>query len=122
MSTDLSNLNQQDVFDIRDVIERYEELTDDEDRDEAEFQMLGEFLDEVRGCGGDEQWQGDWYPVTFVRESYFVRYAEELAEEIGAIDRNARWPANCIDWEQAARELRFDYSCVSIGGVDYWYR
>lgn len=37
-------------------------------------------------------------------------FAEEIAEETGAIDRNASWPLNCIDWEYAAKELMYDYS------------
>ena len=37
-------------------------------------------------------------------------FAQEMAEEIGAIDEKAGWPNNCIDWERAARELMYDYS------------
>jgi len=37
-------------------------------------------------------------------------FAENLAEEIGAIDSNATWPNTCINWEQAARELMYDYT------------
>jgi len=37
-------------------------------------------------------------------------FAEQTAEQLGLIDNNAAWPANCIDWEQAARELMYDYS------------
>jgi antirestriction protein len=37
-------------------------------------------------------------------------YAEELAEDIGAIDHDAGWPMNCIDWDRATRELSMDYS------------
>lgn len=37
-------------------------------------------------------------------------FAQNMAEEIGAIDKNAIWPNNCIDWEFAARELMYDYS------------
>lgn len=36
-------------------------------------------------------------------------FAREQAESLGAIDREAHWPMNCIDWEQAARELMMDY-------------
>lgn len=36
-------------------------------------------------------------------------YAENLAEELGAIPEDSAWPLNCIDWEQAARELPMDY-------------
>jgi hypothetical protein len=45
-----------------------------------------------------------------------------LADDIGAIDRNASWPTNWIDWEKAALELRVDYSSVEIDGKTYWYR
>lgn len=33
-----------------------------------------------------------------------------MADQLGAIDNSARWPQTCIDWEQAAKELRYDYS------------
>lgn len=37
-------------------------------------------------------------------------FAREMAEQLGAIDTNASWPNNCIDWEYAAREIMYDYS------------
>lgn len=37
-------------------------------------------------------------------------FAQEIAEQTDAISGNASWPNNCIDWEQAARELMQDYS------------
>lgn len=37
-------------------------------------------------------------------------FAEDMAEQVGAIDRDAKWPMNCIDWEYAAKELMYDYS------------
>lgn len=37
-------------------------------------------------------------------------FAQNLAEEIGAINKDATWPNNCIDWEFAAKELMYDYS------------
>jgi antirestriction protein len=36
-------------------------------------------------------------------------FAQELAEEIGAVNHSASWPNNCIDWERAARDLMYDY-------------
>jgi antirestriction protein len=117
--------NSDDVFDMRDAIARFEELEQAASRDgadEAEFKALSELLDETKGSGGDEQWRGDWYPVTMVRDSYFKAYAEELAEELDLIPGDAKWPANCIDWEQAARELQMDYTSAEFDGVTYWYR
>lgn len=36
-------------------------------------------------------------------------FARETAESLGAIDKDAKWPMDCIDWEQAAKELMYDY-------------
>jgi antirestriction protein len=37
-------------------------------------------------------------------------FARDMAEQLGNIDKYAKWPHNCIDWEHAARELMMDYS------------
>jgi len=52
----------------------------------------------------------------------FVEYAEQLADDMGAIDRHARWPVNCIDWEEAARQLEQGYITVTYGGTNYLIR
>lgn len=114
-----------DIIDVRDVIERVEELRDLEERDEMEaeeLRTLTGLLDELKGYGGDEQWEGDWYPLTMIHDSYFEEYARELADDIGAIDRNASWPLNNIDWKAAADDLRIDYAEVHVNGETYWYR
>lgn len=65
----------------------------------------------------------DWtYGATLIRDSYFETYAQELAEDIGAINHDAQWPNTCIDWEQAARELQQDYTAIEWDGVTYWVR
>ena len=87
-----------------------------------ELQTLTALLADLRGNGGDEEWRGDWYPVTLIRGSYFQTYAQELAEDCGMIDETAQWPMTCIDWPQAARELQYDYTSCEIDGVAYWYR
>jgi antirestriction protein len=130
MTTDISNSD--DTIDVRDIIARVEELEDAVSQDDidalvrsddaTELVALRELLGELRGYGGDEQWRGDWYPVTLIRDSYFKRYAMELADELGAVPADAGWPCTCIDWDQAARELQWDYSSVEFDGVTYWYR
>lgn len=126
--------NSEDMIDVRDVIARFEELEtelDDAHEDDetnealdlrAEFDTLKELLSDLEGNGGDEEWRGSWYPVTLIRESYFKDYAEQLAEDIGAINAEASWPNNCIDWDQAASELQMDYTSTEFDGVTYWYR
>lgn len=85
--------------------------------DEAtEYKALKELAEQAESYG-------DWrYGETLVRDSYFANYAQQLAEDIGAVNANASWPNNCIDWEQAARELKMDYTSVYFGGVEYWLR
>lgn len=132
MTTKDTISNSDDLIDIRNVIERVEELEDqlgpmDEadgtDQDERlELATLVALLDECKGNGGDEQWRGDWYPITLIRDTYFEDYARELAEDIGAIKDDASWPYTCIDWERAARELQMDYTAIEFDGVTYWVR
>ena len=111
------------MIDLRDVIDRFEAIEDSDDEDEkAEAATLRALLDECQGNGGDAEWRGAWYPVTLVRDSYFVEYAQELADEIGAIDRDAKWPCNHIDWDAAARDLRQDYTSIDFDGVTYLTR
>ena len=65
---------------------------------------------------------GDWrYGETLIRDSYFTEYAQQLADDIGAI-KDDSWPCNCIDWEQAASELQGDYMSVEFDGTTYWMR
>jgi hypothetical protein len=59
---------------------------------------------------------------TAIRESDFEEYAEEFAEDIGAIDREHNWPNYCIDWERAARDLAMDYTSFDFEGVSYLVR
>lgn len=66
--------------------------------------------------------------IDYIREAYCgtadteTDYAQQLAEDIGAINENATWPNNCIDWDQAVRELKFDYSFVRYEGTLYVFR
>jgi len=121
--------NAEDVIDSRDVIARIEELEseleaehDDSEVDDvldmkAELAILKALADEAEGYAGD--WR---HGEALIRDSYFVEYAQQLAEDIGAIDKAASWPNTCIDWDQAARELQQDYTSVEFDGVTYWIR
>jgi hypothetical protein len=71
-----------------------------------------------------EGYASDWADgaAVLIRDSYFETYAQELADDIGAINSDASWPNDCIDWERAARELQMDYTAVDFDGVTYWIR
>lgn len=47
-------------------------------------------------------------------------FARDMAEQTGALDKDAKWPMNCIDWEYAARELMYDYSSYSSSDGYYF--
>src|SRR5689334_22116322 len=83
----------------------------------AELKALQSLAEEAEGYAAD--WK---HGETLIRDSYFKTYAQELADDIGAIDANASWPMSCIDWDQAARELQMDYTSVDFDGVTYWVR
>ena len=105
----------EDILDPRDIAERLKYLTRERDRLEGSQLEEIDALQEVVDEGIDD---------TLVHEDYFREYAEELAVDIGAIDRSQRghWPYTCIDWEQAAEELKQDYSVIDIRGGTYYYR
>jgi hypothetical protein len=116
-----------DIIDLRDIIARVEELdpeysdiklTDDEVKEFAELQAI---LDDLKGNGGDEQWRGDWYPVTLICDSYFTDYAREMLHDCGDIPRDIPHYIE-IDWDATARNIRVDYTPTEIDGVTYWYR
>lgn len=114
-----------DIIDSRDIIKRLDELEaregdedDSLDEDETdELSKLREFADEASGYADD--WR---YGATLILDRHFTTYAEEFANDIGAIDSNATWPLNHIDWDAAANDLKGDYTEVSINGYDYWVR
>ena len=112
--------NTDDVIDSRDVIARIDELEaiENPNMDDAdELVTLKALADEA------SQYAADWeYGETLIRDSYFRDYAEELADDIGAVSKDATWPNNFIDWEAAADALKQDYTSVEFDGVTYWIR
>lgn len=106
-----------EMLDSRDLIEEANELRALDERDEDEQELL-DAIDELEN-EGIEDWE---YGAQFIREDYFEEYAQQLAEDIGAIDPNASWPLTYIDWEAAARALQMDYTSVEFLGNTYFVR
>lgn len=131
MTSTIEDFTGADIIDVRDVIERIEELEsivgDDHDAanqdDASELAQLESLMSDLADCGGgNEQWRGTWYPLLLISESHFRDYAEQLAEDIGAINAAASWPNCYIDWDRAADALRMDYTPVTFNSVEYWTR
>jgi antirestriction protein len=117
-----------DIIDVRDIIARVEELEGEmPDGDNArnwedadEYATLTSILEDLQGQGGDEQWRGDWYPVTLIAESYFIEYAQELVCEVENLGDLPHYVQ--IDWEATARNVAMDYSTVEVDGIEYLFR
>jgi len=139
--------NTDNLIDSRDIIERIEELeseledlksaveeTEESDDQESIDDIIGllkdwerdyqEELDDLRNLQTEcETYCSDWkYGATLIHEDYFEDYAKELAEDCGMVDRSLSWPMNCIDWEEAADQLKMDYTEVDFGGQTYYIR
>lgn len=127
--------NTEDIIDSRDVIARIAQLQAirepgpvpegilEDDDYETDQDLLFHELAALEKLAEEGESLPDWqYGETLIRDSYFVEYAQELAEDIGAIGRDNQWPLYCIDWEQAARDLQMDYTSLDFDGVTYWAR
>ena len=144
MSTDFSFRD--DMLDVRDLIERFEELETTkeemledvpaseygnienplwmkwEDSDEfEELKKLEDILDELKGNGGDEQWKGDWYPIALINSDYFTEYIEEELKDCGYLPKDMPWWIE-IDMEKTADNCKADYTTIDIDEETYYYR
>ena len=74
---------------------------------DQEAEIVNAAIDcDIQGSDIDEAYNGEF--------SSDEDFAQDMAEQLGAIEKNATWPNNCIDWEYAAKELMYDY-CESNG-------
>lgn len=105
-----------DYMDSRDLIERLDDLLAQDSLDADERELRQAII--VLANEGIEGWE---YGAQFIRHDCFTEYAQELAEDIGAIGP-ASWPNTCIDWEWAARELKHDYTTIEYLGQTYYVR
>ncbi len=125
-----------DIIDSRDVIEAIVELESeiealteesvDSTRADDQWPALIELREElavIKAFADDAEEVSDWsYGETFIEDSHFETYAQQLAEDCCENLNTTDWPARCIDWEQAARELQMDYTSYEFGGYTYWAR
>lgn len=105
------------------IVELEEAVTTAQDDLEQWDADNGDELKTLKALAEEGEGSRDWtHGETLIRDSYFEEYAQQLAEDIGAIDRDASWPNDCIDWEKAADALKMDYFSVDFDGVEYWIR
>ena len=120
VATDISGTDE--IINSQDVNSRMAELEDEldeprDDEDAEELRILKAFADELDGAC--PSWKDG---ETLISDWGFQDYAEQLAEDIGAISSDVVWPLTYIDWEAAVDALKMHYTSVDFGGMTFWVR
>ena len=90
-----------------------------DDDETEELETLESLLEKIKGYGGDEHWQGNWYPVALIRDSYFEEYMDEMVADCYEIPKDLpSFMLITLDY----KALQMDYSSVEFDGETYWYR
>lgn len=110
----VSTSDEEEREEAREALRALEEVADDLGLGGTRNQTYAEMLDALESYAEDEP--------TAIAAEYFTGYAQELAEDIGAIDANAAWPLRHIDWQAAADELKVDYNSFTLEGNEYFIR
>jgi hypothetical protein len=127
------DLRGRDIIDSRDVIARIEHLRQlrqpgpvdlgPQDNKQAQDDLFEELSALERLAEEAEPYAPDWpHGAALIADDHFEDYTRQLAEDIGAIDRDAVCPACPIDWEGAADALKMYYTSVDFDGETYWVR
>lgn len=134
------------IVNISDIIERIEELREEReacqvydaedcetldaegldaafmesDKESAEeLAQLLEIMEELEGNGGDEKWEGSWYPGYLIEESYFENYMDEMIEGCYTLPKDIpAFMQITYDYEM----LKQDYTEIEIDGNTFYYR
>jgi len=101
--------------DLKTRVEDADDTLDEEDR--ARLVELDELVKDL----GDDLSDAARKGYHFIEEDSFDSYAREMAEDSDGRTAFDRWPMNCIDWSEAANQLRSDYSVIEFEGVTYLY-
>jgi hypothetical protein len=88
----------------------------DEGDEGEEYRALKDLIEEASGYGDFKHGEA------LIRKDYFEEYAQQFAEDIGAMPDDCKWPCNHIDWKEAAAELEQDYSEFDFDGTAYLMR
>lgn len=124
---DLHDLARSDYINGQDLEDRLEDIEGDILDDDGavlpdadpdlviERGLLIDIIDEIEGYSEERVRNTVLYA-----DHYFPTYAQQFAEDIGAVDRDVRWPP--IDWKKAADELKQDYTSIDVDGYEFWVR
>lgn len=90
-----------------------------DEEETEELALLEALLEECKGNGGDEKWEGDWYPLTLISETHFETYMDEMLEDIGELPKDLpSYLSITVDYDA----LKMDYTYIEYDGVTYYFR
>ncbi len=129
-ATIIEDIAREDRIDSRELVELVERIESDQldAQDESDTETVAElaaFLGEVLAViseAEDYSEESAKDGIFLIAVDQFEDYAKELADDIGAVDSDAKWPVCHIDWEAAADALAVDYTEISINGRDFYLR
>lgn len=122
-----------DILDLRDVVERmrelHDELSEESELSEDDFTELKEWsdlalqiidkkrdevtleetIDELEGAAENDE-------PTLINENYFSDYVREEFEDAHPDVDLSEWPFDNINWDNAADDVRSDYTSYSVKG------
>jgi len=117
------NLVHVDLIDgVAEDITAFGQTCDDADVGEELDELLPLLRLDAEGRDACSEWD---HGEALIRDDYMPQYAEQLADDLGFIGQGVdtnRWPFDCLDWDKAADELKYDYTRVDFDGQDYWIR
>ena len=85
----------------------------------TELNKLVKIREQAENCG---DWEYGGYGSPLINDNYFQEYAQDLADDLGLIQKEMQWPHTCIDWEAASEALKSDYTEIDFDGVTFWVR
>lgn len=95
------------------------ELADWKEENSEELETLESLLSDLCDNGCDEQWEGNWYPVTLIKESYFDESMDEMVADCYDMPKNLPWFMTVtLDYDA----LKQDYTECEFEGDTYYYR
>ena len=127
MTFNFETMHYDDLINVEDITDRMDELealrddNGDFPNDYAivtEYAQLEAILEDLRGNGGDHRWNGDWYPATLIRESYFNEYMDDMVADCYSLPELPSFMTITLDYHA----LLMDYTSIELNGITYYYR
>jgi len=116
-----------DILDTRDLQQKMDELQGELDGLESE-QDIAEFNDDkdrgvlLNQLKEAESEVPEWsHGEVLIKDSYFTDYQKEQLSDLGYIPDDFPWWI-VIDYEATAENMKTDYSSITLGDDEYWYR